>query len=171
MSAANGMPLGSGIDGIEFRSDAIADKLAPLGTLCRTASDRDACLRKVMQTTPSKGAGWSTSFSDATGPGPTHYGVATRGDSVFLITTPAELAEAVGTIHSSREALAFIKLAYDADVVCNANNVGRAGPNFVVKSIQHGCDSITEILYSVTPNGTVTTKYNVLKKGDPDIDC
>lgn len=167
--------LAAGIDGIEFRSrdprTRATTQLATLGVVCKGATDPDACLKQVASTVASDKDGWSSEFSVALGPGPAHYAVATRGNDVILVKTPEALAKVVAPLDDASRALAFVKVTRDADVVCNANNVTKQSRSYVIKSIQHVCTSVVEVLYTITPDGIVTSETKVLDPGEEGVDC
>lgn len=149
------LTLAPDVDGIEFRSvrsSTTFEVLSTVGQTCKRASDQAACRAKVTATVTE--SGWRL-FSGQIQP-PDEYGVATRGDEVFLVKDVAALGKAVAPIDTIEEGVAFVKLAVNMNVLCSAPNATPDGDGFLVKSISGSCGSKAETLQRVARDGTVT---------------
>lgn len=157
------LPLGKGADGIQFHA-VTSDSRAPVqvgsvGVLCKTASDKNACLAKVDTASKSKAAvGWKVGPSaDAVGYETFNYGIATLGDDVFIVDSVDSVGKAIAPIDSAEKAVALVQLAGDANVQCSGPNVTRGQGTIVVKVLGYDCGVEYETLYSVKTDGRVVT--------------
>ena len=157
------LTLAPDVDGIEFRSvtsGTTFEVITTLGQTCKRASDQAACRAKVTATVA--GAGWRLSSGQVQPPD--EYGVATRGDEVFLVKDVAALGKAVAPIETIEEGVALVKVAVSPDVVCSAPNAAPDGDGFRVKSVVSSCGNKSEIIRRVARDGTVTVvEQNVLE--------
>lgn len=156
----------SDVDGINFyvrTSSAIPIGTSPvrlrmtLGSLCKRAKDAAACRAQVdAMAAAETNKGWTTEYAVGGDTTVLDFAIATRGDDVRLLGSPNDLAKAVVPIDSAEEALALVKLSYASTAVCNEPNVTTNAEGYVVKSIDgDGCGNESEILYTVTKDGSV----------------
>ena len=157
------LTLAPDVDGIEVRSvksSTTFEVITTLGQTCKRASDQAACRAKVTATVST--AGWRLSSGQFQTPD--EYGVATRGDEVFLVKDVAALGKAVAPIETIEEGVALVKVAVSPDVVCSAPNAGPDGDGFRVKSVVSSCGNTSEVIRRVARDGTVTVvEQNVLE--------
>lgn len=148
------LTLGGDVDGIQFRVVGQPDvALLPIGDVCKRASDRAACATKVAASTST--AGWTRQSGGNASYAP-EYGVATRGDDVFVVDSAEALAKAVAPLESAGEAVAFLTLTTRADVVCDGGaNVTATADGYSIKTISRSCGASSETLYTVTRQGVV----------------
>ncbi len=157
------LTLAPDVDGIEFRSVTSGtsfEVITTLGQTCKRASDQAACRAKVTATV--SGSGWRLSSGQVQSPD--EYGVATRGDEVFLVKDVAALGKSVAPIETIEEGVALVKVAVSPDVVCSAPNAAPDGDGFRVKSVVSSCGNTSEVIRRVARDGTVTVvEQNVLE--------
>ena len=151
------LSFASGIDGITFRALGTRQTNMPVGddvgTVCARAGDVSACRAKVAATTAS--TGWRVSFSGF-GDSDQEYGVATRGDEIFVVDSKEALGKAIAPIDTPEEAVAFVKLAVSPVVKCGEPNVSLQGNGYVVKTVNEGaCGGSSETLYVVGQDGAL----------------
>ncbi len=151
------LSFASGIDGITFRAVGSRQSSlavgADVGTICKRASDVPACQAKVAATTSLKG--WRV-LNGGQGNPEDEYGVATRGDEVFVVDSAEALGKAIAPIDTPEEAVAFVKLAVSPSTTCGEPNVTLQGNGYVVKAINRGgCGGSSETLYTVGQDGVL----------------
>ncbi len=162
------LTLAPDVDGIEFRvvsSSTTFEVLSTVGQTCKRASDQAACRAKVTATVSV--SGWRLGSGNFQ-PSP-EYGVATRGDEVFLVEDVAALGKAVAPIDTIEEGVALVKLAVTSGVVCSAPNATAEGDAFLVKSIAASCGNKSETIQRVTRDGRVTQVSSTVLETASDV--
>lgn len=174
------LSLAPGLDGAVFRSvrrttqvtgpDGGVASTATTGSLgepCKTARDRDACLRAVDAATSA--TGWTYAVENQPAANEIDYGVVTQGDTVRVLATWEDLRGAVAPVETPSEALALLVFATRA-VSCGGPNMRTEADGWVFQTVRGGCGGPQmEYLTKVDRDGRFTViATNKLSDGDPD---
>jgi len=129
--------------------DAKFDVESAAGEKCRGAKARDACLARVADARSGEG------FSNGShGRMPGHrYVVATRGDEVVVVTSPASAGKALAPIDAPAKAAAVVAIATTTSPACKAS-VRRASGGYEVYVKSTSCFGPHEVLMRVEADGS-----------------
>lgn len=122
---------------------------ASAGEKCKGAKSHDACVASVAEAASSEG------FSNGShGRMPGHrYVVATRGDEVVIVTSPASAGKALAPIDAPAKAAAVVAIATTTSPTCKAS-VRRAGGGYEVYVKSTSCFGPHEVLMRVESDGS-----------------
>lgn len=144
----------SGFDYAEVRRtqgqpDAGHTVEASAGEKCKGAKAHDACVARVAEAESSEG------FSNGShGRMPGHrYVVATRGDDVVIVTSPASAGKALAPIDAPAKAAAVVAIATTTSPTCKAS-VRRASAGYEVYVKSTSCFDPHEVLMRVEADGS-----------------
>jgi hypothetical protein len=148
------------------------EQVGSVGAICRTASDRAACLAKVEAMRSPAARGWSVVTDEPLG-GVTpagDYGVVSSGDDVRLLANVEDLRAAIAPIDGVAEAASFAVFA-GRGLDCGVDNARTVGDGVVLRFVNTRCNGESyEFLYEVHHDGSITD-VSKRKLSSADDDC